>query len=311
MLPDPLDIIWRCANDPDSVLTDEDLRQLASACLEKLTELGLLRQAATATHTTCDACAEQHVEKVFQLSYSNGRIKFFISCPKNGRVEVPRQRLLQWSVDYGPLIKAVALALSTSSEPKEVMSDRVWNLGRAALAGKSKIIWVARGLAWPDAPRLREVLPQGRSPVLFFMGQPPDNGLLNIPPESVIELRTVVRVGRAIFVDREAIDRQLSTSDPEPVKKKRTKRHGPRATTIGSLKRELHQYILSMKSRIRQADDAEKVFDLPRLTQKQLANTIDATETSVSRAFREGNDRELVIMFQTANNVELVRKYSR
>ena len=83
MLPNPLDIIWRCANNPDSVLTGEDFGRLPSAYIEKLIKLGLLRQAATATHVTCDACVEQHLEEVFQLPYSNGRTRFFISYPSN------------------------------------------------------------------------------------------------------------------------------------------------------------------------------------------------------------------------------------
>jgi len=98
---------------------------------------------------------------------------------------------------------------------------------------------------------------------------------------------------------------------PIPPVKKQLKRRAQRDATIGALKRELHERILSMKSALRNAEETGKPFDLPRLTQKELAAAINATESSVSRAIREGNDLELKILLQTANDAEMIRRYSR
>jgi len=95
-----------------------------------------------------------------------------------------------------------------------------------------------------------------------------------------------------------------------PVKKQLRKR-SQRDATIGALKRELHERILSMKSALRNADDTDKPFDLPRPTQKELAAAIKASESSVSRAIAESNDRELQIMLQTVEDPDMIRKYSR
>jgi len=311
MSPDPLEIIWRCADTPEPLLAADEVCALAGTVFARLVRLGLLRQGETATNVTCDACTRQHVEEVFRVTYPDETTRFFIRCPEGGRVEVPRRRLLQWAVDYLPLLQALASSLSARGGLTEVVPGRVWNLGRAALAGRSRPVWVARGLAWPDAGRVAEALPKGRSPVLFFLGQPPDGDLLEIPCESVIELRTVVSLGEELSIDRDAIESQLGNIDAPPTGKTRARKHSARATTIASLKRELHQYIMSMKSRIRHADDAGQVFELPRLTQKMLAKMIGATESSVSRAIRHGNDLELKILLQTANDAEMIRRYSR
>jgi len=310
MLPDPLDIIWRSADNSQPVFTAEDLAGVPPQLVNRLTELGVLRPASTATHVICDACDEHHVECVIPIKYPGGQTRFFIRCPENGRIEVPRERLLQWTVDYAPLLAALAKVLSAQGPIAEVVPRRVWNLGRASLAGKSKPIWAARGLAWPDAGQIAASLPTGRSPILFFFGQAGDDDLLDVPRESIIEMRTVVRMNGDLMIDREAVERQVSDVAPPPVTKK-PKKQTQRDATVGALKRELHERILSLKSAIRSADDADEPFDLPRLTQKELAEAIEVSESSVSRAIAESNDPWLKILLQTVESINMIRKYSR
>lgn len=308
-MPDPLDIAWRSANVPNPVLAAEDLAGISLAAVKGLIELGVLREAGPATHVVCDACHEQHVERVVMTKYPSGQTRFFIPCPENLRVEVPRERLPQWAVDFAPLLAALATALGAAEALTEVVPRRVWSLGRASLAGKSKPIWAARGLAWPDARQVVAALPQGRSPLLFFLGHGPDDGLVDVPREAIIELRTVVRMKDGVIVDREAIERQLTDVAALPAVKPPNKQ-SRRDATVGALKRELHERILSLKSAIRHADDSETAFDLPRLTQKELAKAIKVSESSMSRAIAESDDPWLKILLQTVESIDLIRKYS-
>ena len=77
------------------------------------------------------------------------------------------------------------------------------------------------------------------------------------------------------------------------------------------MKRELHARILSLKSAVRHADDTGTPFELPLLLQKDLAEAISVSESSVSRAINESGDRELKIMPQTVESEDLIRKYCR
>lgn len=120
MWHDPLDIIWRAADNPHPVFAAEDLDGVPPEIRTTLTELGILRPSATATHVVCDACFEHHVEKVTPIQYPDKTTRFFIRCPENGRVEVPRESLFQWTVDFGPILTSLATALSAkgaSSSP--------------------------------------------------------------------------------------------------------------------------------------------------------------------------------------------------
>lgn len=310
MLPDPLDIIWRSADNPNPVFNAEDMAGVPPQVVTRLTELGVLRPALTATHVICDACDEHHVECVMPIKYPDGQTRFFIRCPENGRVEVPRERLLQWAVDYAPLLAALAKALSAHGPVAEVVPRRVWNIGRASLAGKSKALWAARGLASPDAVEIAASLPKGRSPIVFFLGQAGDDDLLDVPRESIIEMRTVMSMDEDLVIDLQAVERQVSDVVAPPVTKK-TKKQTQRDATVGALKRELHDRILSLKSAIRSADDADKPFDLPRMTQNQLAKAIGAKPPAVSRAITKSGDLELKILLQTVESIDMIRKYSR
>ena len=147
MSPDPLDIIWRSADSPAPAFTADDMNGVPPETVARLTVLGILRQAAPAAHVVCDGCDGGHVERVISIPYPDGQTRFFIRCPENGRIEVTRNRLLQWSVDYTPLLAALAKALAVQGTLDEIVPNRIWSLGRASLAGKSKTVWAARGLA--------------------------------------------------------------------------------------------------------------------------------------------------------------------
>jgi len=310
MSHDLFDMIWRAADSPQPVLGADNVVPLHRDDIDRLVTLGVLKEGRTARHVACDACIDGHAEAVTAIKYPDGLTRFFINCPDQGRIEVERQRLLRWSVEYTPILQSLASALSARGTPTEVVPGRVWNLGRASLAGKSKPMWAARGLAWPDADQIGAALPRGRSPVLFYLGQPADDGLLDIPCESIIELRTVVCLEGEFVVDRDGIESQLIETADAPAKKKTSKRT-QRDATVGALKRELHERILAFKSAVRHADDGDSTFTLPRLTQKELAEAIGANESTVSRAINESGDRELAILLQTVADEDLIRRYSR
>jgi len=310
MSRDPFDLIWRVADSPQPTFSRDDVVALRGDKVERLTKLGVLREGKTVRHVSCDACADGHTEAVTTIKYPDGNTRFFINCPGQGRVEVERHRLIRWSVDFEPILSALASALSVRGAPTEVVPTRVWNLGRASLVGKSRTVWVARGLTWPDADQIAGALPKGRSPVLFYLGQAADDGFLDIPREAIIELRTVVRCDDELVIDRDAVESQLAEIADAPAKKRSSKR-AQRDATVGKLKRELHQRIISFKSAVRHADDGDSTFTLPHLTQKELAEAIEANESTVSRAINESGDRELAILLQTVADENLIRRYGR
>jgi len=310
MSPDPFDLIWRCADNPSPALVVEDIEATPHPDLDCLIEFGLVKQTASATHVTCDACTKGHVEEVTRIVYPDQATRFFITCLENGRIEVPRERLLQWTVNYLPLFSSLLSALSASPSINEVLPGRVWNLGRVALAGKSKTIWAVRGLAWPDAAQVADVLPKGRSPVVFSLGQPSNDGLLQIPCKSIIELQTVVSLrDDDIFVDAEGIEHQLA-GEVVGVAKKKPKKRASRTATIDSIKQALREHLRAARDHAYNSRDHGHASTLlPRPSQQQLATQLNTHVSSISRAINDPSDKEIAILWEAANDLEQVMKF--
>ncbi len=312
MSPDPLSIIWPCADIPDPVLSGEEVGCLSAPAFDCLISLGLLRQADTARHVTCLDCTNHHVEEVLPLKSPDGCTRFFIRCPENGRIEVSRERLLQWTIDYTPLQQALISAFSVKGNPEEVAPGCIWNIGRAALGDQSRTIWMARGLAWSDSLQLKKALPLGRSPVLFFLGQPPETGLVDIPAESIIDLKAIVRIEHdKLIVDRGAVDCQLRQIDTTQTGKKTPpKKRAIRAALIDAIKKELKEHLRSAHDHahvtLEKKGEAEL---LPPPTQKQLAKHLNVHESSISRAIKDKSDREMPILWEIANDVSQILKF--
>lgn len=307
MSPDPLDLIWRSADVGSPLFAADEMSIWRPGVAQSLIELGLLHSAKTASHVTCDACGENH--RVGSITYPDGQTRFFTRCPENGRLEVDREHLLQWHVDFAPIFKALANGYGIKAESEEVVPNRVWKIGRAAIGGRSRVAWVARGLSWPDARKVAELLPKGKSPVLFLLGLRPENGLIDLRPDSIIELRDVMSLcnGKLVF-DREGADDQLSAV-PEPAKKTPKKR-ATRAATIDALQRELTAHLIAARDHAHagtQRGDPPEL--LPRPMQKDLADRLGVPESAVSRALHDPAAHLVRVLWDTANNLDQVLKF--
>lgn len=314
MSPDPLSIIWRCGDLPEPVLAGDEVACLSAPIFDCLVSLGLLRQAQTARHVTCLDCAEQHVEEVWSVKCPDGCTRFFIRCPENGRIEVGRERLLQWAIDYTPLQQALISAFSASGDPEEVLPGRIWNLGRAAIGGKARTLWMARGLSWSDSQQLKEALPRGRSPVLFFLGQPPMAGLTDIPIESIIDFKTIVRIeGAKLRVDVDSVNCQLKQGNViSGGKKTPPKKRATRTALIDALKQELRKHLQAARDHAYATRKKTGIAELlPRPTQRQLAAMLNTDVSNISRAINDGREKELKFYWGGANDLSQVMAFKK
>lgn len=312
MSSDTMDTVWRCADSPAPVpmLTGDDVAMLPHREFERLREMGLLRPGDTTGHVMCRDCGNDHVVEVMRNVYSDGSVRFFAVCPGNGRIEIPRERLLQWMLDFTPLLAAIMSALGSSGKLQEIVPGRVWNIGRAALVGQSRPLWAVRGLSWPDAASISQSVPKGRSPVVFVLGQLPDGGILGVPSDSLIEARTVIHLdAKGLSISAAVIDSQLRGNPPEPVAKKAKKR-GQRTAVIDSIKQALREHLRAARDHAyfsRDYDDGPKL--LPRPSQQQLADQLKVHVSSVSRAINDPSDKEISILWEIANDLDQVMKF--
>jgi hypothetical protein len=88
-------------------------------------------------------------------------------------------------------------------------------------------------------------------------------------------------------------------------REKKPRRRAERAATVDALKKALRELLLMRKSVLTQAWGQ----DLEPITQKFLASKIGAHESAVSRALRDGGDRELPVLWQAVNDPDQIRAF--
>jgi len=183
--------------------------------MARLSGNGFIREVENATSVLCDACAGGHVEEVIFISSPRGcPPRAYIYCPENGHVKVPLYRLRQWEIDFGGLARAIALTLDLAGDSEEVVPGRIWFLGRATIAARSRELFLARGLTWEDA---RDVIGKStrlnaaRSAIVFAAGDVPPEEIWNGDAPPVLAFKTVASFEQAgLSVDRPHMESVLS-----------------------------------------------------------------------------------------------------
>lgn len=302
---DTLELFWDMAQLSDPVLAHDDLVQLPRGARDALFAAGLLTPCQTAQSVVCDACNEDHVEEVDAVTCPNGSTFMFIHCPEYGCIEVEPERLRQWTPRYGAAAELLAETFGATGGCRETVPGRLWDLGRAAVAGQSRPLWLARRIT----PDLAARLPADRVSVLFVLGTLPGDGRIRIAPERVFEVRHLVRLDEGrLCLDAEAVRGQLAqvlrAQPPEP----RPGKLDRRARAVQAVKKAIRDQALMRKSvRKKNWDTA-----LPPLTQKGLAELAGVSEPTLSRILNDGSDsrdRELQMLWEIVNRPEALMRY--
>jgi hypothetical protein len=118
-----------------TTLTQEDLASLAPEDRQVLLSHRILAAGRPAMHVACNACHEDHVEEVVRVKDKNGMVFFRIPCPEAGWVDVPNERMKQWSLDVTRFVVLLAEAISEENQPDELLQGLAWKLGTIELKG--------------------------------------------------------------------------------------------------------------------------------------------------------------------------------
>ncbi len=213
-MSDPLEVFWTSVKTDNPTFTVVDLRRWPAGAADRLIKLGLLRLMTSATHVTCPACDEGHVEEVMPRKGDDGKVRFFIRCPEALRVEVPAELLRQWTVDFDAVAAGLARALALNGHPKVLVPGRLWRLGKTPWHGANREVLFARGLAWPDARTIVcHVGPNGRPIILVAEQAPPDGVWAGRPPAAVVLAQVAVLGENGIDIDAVDVAARVNEAD--------------------------------------------------------------------------------------------------
>jgi hypothetical protein len=101
------------------IVAADELATWPEGLLDQLVADGVLKATSNAAAVACDACGNDHVEKVEYIQSPPGtELRAYISCPQNGRVRVLLDRLRQWIINKRKTLDAGRVATGNRESKK-------------------------------------------------------------------------------------------------------------------------------------------------------------------------------------------------
>ncbi len=127
-----------------ATITQDELSALTDDVRNAMLSLKILVPTRPATHVVCNACHEDHVEEVVRIKVGK-EVVFRMRCPDSGWVDVPAERLRQWTLDVPRLVSLLSAGIDPASAAETVVPESVWQLGSVEIAGVVLCIVLVRG----------------------------------------------------------------------------------------------------------------------------------------------------------------------
>ncbi len=302
------DFLLDSASFREPFLTDDDLEEYNN--WRDFAEAKMLCRIPVKEQSSCRYCG-MPVE--VQSATVNGELSHMAYCHDCGIYRMKLEELYIWGVDYRHYIYCIA-ELINGREPEEIFPDFLWNAGYVALGQQSRQVFIAR--IPNDYAQQRELvarLPNGKTPILLIFGGELDEIPAGFCSDRIFRLKDIAGFdGRDFSINMDVVNDQLynmyAESEPKPQK---TRKNDNRDKIAGRIKRELTEYLLAMKYRLRNADDGGYEVKLERFTEKTLADLMgdDApSQPTLSRIIN--SDPLLKGMYLRTNDRELIRNFS-
>lgn len=294
------------------VIPGEAAREWPAPLLAHLIAAGLLTEIAPARSLACAGCPEAPFCDVICTERHTGERRALLACPNCGLTEIPLDVLRRWQVERGAVLELVRQTLRLAGRHSEIVSGRLWRLGRLHHGGTFWSVWIGFHLFRRDAGNilLRTQFPART--LLLVPGRLPSCSL----PQGVVSgsLRDVTEWSdhHGLRWDAERLEELLHVpaSESRSPKKPAPTRRQSRAGDIDALVAELKQHLRSARDHAFHTRESRGVPALlPRPTQKDLARRLGITESRISRSLNDERAAELRLLWNLADDLDQVLRF--
>lgn len=198
-------------------ITHDDARRWPAGALPLFEKLGVLKSIEPASHVVCDGCCDGGLLQI-ELRECNDHVFGLARCPSCGPVRIAMDRLQQWRLDFVGVAACVAKTLRLQAGLAIEIPDRIICVGSYREGDFASDLFIAKGLAKPDAWSVLEQSPRLRASavpsILTFAVMPPRRQGLALQPGmlSLAEC-SAIRCGK-LEVDLQPLTSQRVTPHP-------------------------------------------------------------------------------------------------
>lgn len=224
-------------------------------------------------------------------------------CPNCGMFHPYEEQLKWWTPCYTPVLESLYKGFGCTEETECLIPNILWKLGRCALAGQSRVIYVARGINTQKNRDIMGKLPENKTSLLFVFGSLPEKGMCaTFDADKVFSINSLVTLEETGFnVNTATVKEALDILNPT----KEAKKRGPgRNAKIGDLqvklKKRLLNWIHGIYSEIEHHERIGTDYTFHVITQKELAEQFEVDPSMVCRAIK--GDGDLKLLLEVARN---------
>ncbi len=108
----------------EPIFTADEVATWSDSLFDQLITDGVLKATDNAASVSCDACGQDHVEKIEYIESPPGKeLRAYVPCPENGRIRVPLGRLRRWIVSKTRLVEAGLIAGALDDNRDNLLAD--------------------------------------------------------------------------------------------------------------------------------------------------------------------------------------------
>jgi len=306
---EPLNLLLRRLEVDPPVFHADELSRGFGDRLRQLQAANILQATTSAASASCLECGGDHLRHVtFLADKRTGNRRGYISCPECGPVEIAPEQLQRWAVNVPEFLRASFSSGGAAVTLGEPIGNRLWRIGRATWAGRSREVYFVRAFRrFDDRAIVAEMLRRPKS-VLFFPTVLSMKRWESIAANLVIPLDAVLTFdGESFAFDVEYVESRLIDAGfaDGPKKVAPQKKRGARMAHIEALTREMMEHVKSARDHAVDTRDRTGTPQLlPRPTQAELARRVKISEASVSRCLVDNSARELQFLWELSLDVD-------
>lgn len=158
------------------MLTADDIAGLDEPSRRFLVNQRILVQAGNAAHVVCDACHEDHVERVERVVGGDGVVRFQMYCGHAGIVEVDSGRVVQWRLDPTRLANLLSDCIEPGRSADGVTPNSAWWIGTMSIGDGTYNIYFVRNRSQGTEAAIERIARQGEPGRSILVGVRPWDG---------------------------------------------------------------------------------------------------------------------------------------
>ena len=254
-----------------------------AGAVEEFERLGLIRETTPLPAMHCSECSSEPAHDIVWIEHPRtGETIAIRPCSQCGPEQIPLEELRRWTIEWPGLVAFLAEGLGVRGEARELVPERLWQLGKVWWSGRPTTLFVGRALHRHDLGSIVAGVSHFKNAVFLVPRRPPTVAIQH--PVVTLELVCGWN-GQTLDFDAEFVAAQV----PPPAAAPRSpKKRGHRTAVREKLRAELDAHVAASRNHVQAAIEfGREPTLLPFPSYEELARRCGTSKATVSRCLKD------------------------